>query len=286
MNCSMSDFPVLHHLLEFVQTHVHWVGNSIQPSHLLSPPSPPAFNLSQHQGLFQWVSSSHQVNKVGYLSVQFSRSVMSDSLWPHGHQAHQASLSITNSRFSISQRPFNLYEDSYMLVLSGVEFFVNVPKKTEKNDVFGIHLLFVCMKTKKAEHWGTNTFKLWCWTSLLRVPWIARSSNPSILKEINREYLFEELMLKLQYFGHLMQTADSLEKSLMLGKIEGKRKRGHQGQMAGWRFWSNGHEPGQTLGDGEGQGGLARCSPWGHKELDTTGRLNNNNNIICYIDTK
>ena len=95
------------------------------------------------------------------------------------------------------------------------------------------------------------------------------------------------LKLKFQYFGHLMRIANSLEKSLMLGKIEGKRRRGHQGEMAGWHFWCNGHEPGQTLGDGEGQGGLARCSPWGRKELDTTGRLNKNNNIIiCHIDTK
>ena len=127
------------------------------------------------------------------------------------------------------------------------------------------------MKTKKAEHGGTNTFKLRCWTSLLRVPWTARSSNPSILREINREYLFEELMLKLQYFGHLMQTADSLEKSLMLGKIEGKRRRGHQGEMAGWHHQCSECELGQTLGDGEGQGGLVCCSPWGHKELDMTG---------------
>ena len=69
---------------------------------------------------------------------------------------------------------------------------------------------------------------MWCWRRLLRVPWIAKRSNQSILKEINPEYLLEGLMLKLslQYFGHLMQTADSLEKTLMLGKIEGRRRRG------------------------------------------------------------
>ena len=82
------------------------------------------------------------------------------------------------------------------------------------------------------------------------------------------------LMRKLLSFDHLMRTTYALEKSLMLGKIEGKRRRGHQREMAGWHFWCNGHEPGQTLGDGEGQGGLARCSPWGRKELDTTERLN------------
>ena len=79
---------------------------------------------------------------------------------------------------------------------------------------------------KKAEHWRIGGFKLWCWRRLLRVPWTARS-NPSILKEINPEYSLERLMLKLklQYFGHLMWGTDSLVKTLMLGKIEGKRRR-------------------------------------------------------------
>ena len=80
---------------------------------------------------------------------------------------------------------------------------------------------------KKAERQRIDTFKLYCWKRLLRVPWTARSSNQSILKEINSEYSSERLMLnlKLQYFGHLMGRADSLEKTLMLGKIEGKKRR-------------------------------------------------------------
>ena len=83
---------------------------------------------------------------------------------------------------------------------------------------------------KKAEHRRIDAFELWCWRKLLRVPWTARRSNQSILKEINPEYLLEELMLKLklQYFGHLMRRADSFEKTLMLGKIEGGRRRGRQ----------------------------------------------------------
>ena len=81
---------------------------------------------------------------------------------------------------------------------------------------------------KKAEHQRTDAFKLWCWRRLLRVPWTARRSNQSILKEINPKYSVEGLMLKLQYFGHLMPTADSLEKTLMLTKIEGRRRRGQQ----------------------------------------------------------
>ena len=83
---------------------------------------------------------------------------------------------------------------------------------------------------KKAEHWRTDAFELWCWRRLLRVPWISRRSNQSILKEISHEYSLEGLMLKLkrQYFGHLMERSDSFEKALMLGKIEGRRWRGWQ----------------------------------------------------------
>ena len=83
---------------------------------------------------------------------------------------------------------------------------------------------------KKAEHWRSDAFELWCWGRLLRVPWTARRSNQSILKEINPEYSLEGLMmkLKLQYFGHMIRRADSLEKTLMLGKIEGGRRRGQQ----------------------------------------------------------
>ena len=79
---------------------------------------------------------------------------------------------------------------------------------------------------KKAEHWRTAAFELWCWRRLLRVPWTAWRSNQPILKKINPKYSLEGLMLKLQYFGHLMQSADSLEKILMPGKTEGKRRRG------------------------------------------------------------
>ena len=83
---------------------------------------------------------------------------------------------------------------------------------------------------RKAEHWRMDAFELWCWRRLLRVPWTARRSNQSILKEISPEYSLEGLMLKLrlQYFGHLMWRTDSFEKPLMLGKIEGGRRRGWQ----------------------------------------------------------
>ena len=119
----------------------------------------------------------------------------------------------------------------------------------------------------------------WCWRILLRVAWTARRSNQSILKEISPEYSLEGLMLKLklQYFGHLMRGADSFEKSLMLGKIEGRRRRGQEKMR-----WLDGITSSMDLNltklweiDGEGQEGLACCSPWVCKELDITERLNN-----------
>ena len=93
-----------------------------------------------------------------------------------------------------------------------------------------------------------------------------REIKESVLKEVNPEYSLEGLMPKLRYFGHLMERTDSLEKTLMLGKIEGKRRKGRQDEMVG----CNGHELEQALGDSEGQGSLVCCSPWGLKESDTT----------------
>ena len=130
---------------------------------------------------------------------------------------------------------------------------------------------------KKAEHLRIDAFELWCWRRLLRVPWTARRSNQSILKEISPEYSLEGLMLKLklQYFGYLMRRADSLEKTLMLGKIEGKRRKG-QHRMRWLDVITNSMDNGSgwTPWVGNGQGGLACCVSWGHKELDTTERLN------------
>ena len=92
------------------------------------------------------------------------------------------------------------------------------------------YICYISGAIKKAEHGRTDAFKLWCWRRLLRVPWTVRRSNQSIVKEINTEYLVERRMLKLklQYFGHLVRRADSLEKTLMLGKIEGLGRRGRQ----------------------------------------------------------
>ena len=121
---------------------------------------------------------------------------------------------------------------------------------------------------KKAERRRTDAFELWCWKRLLRVPWTARRSNQSILKEISLEYSLEGLMLKLrlQYFGHLMRRADSFEKTLMLGKIEGRRRRGRKRMK-----WLDGITDSMDVslslipGVGDGQGGLACCDSWGCK---------------------
>ena len=126
---------------------------------------------------------------------------------------------------------------------------------------------------KKAERLRIDAFELWCWRRLLRVPWTARRSNQSILKEISPEYSLEGLMLKLQYFGHLMWRTDSFEKTLTLGKIKGRRGR-DEGEMLEWHPWLNGQEFEQAMGVGDGQGSLACCSPWGRKEWDRTEWLN------------
>ena len=128
---------------------------------------------------------------------------------------------------------------------------------------------------KKAEHWRIDAFELWCWRRHLWVPWTARRSNQSILKEISPGCSLEGLMLKLklQYFGHLMWRADSLEKT-DAGRDWGQVEKGTtEDEMAGWDHRLDGQEFGWTLGVGDGQVGLAFCSSWSHKESDTTERL-------------
>ena len=129
---------------------------------------------------------------------------------------------------------------------------------------------------KEAEHRRIDDFELWCWRRLLRIPWTARKSNQSILKEISPEYSLEGLMLKLklQYFGHLMQRTDSLEKTLMLEKNEGRRKgddRGWDGWIASPTWWA---WVWASSGIWWWTESLACCSPWGRKEPNTTERLN------------
>ena len=128
---------------------------------------------------------------------------------------------------------------------------------------------------KKAERRRIDAFELWCWRRLLRVPWTARRSIQSILKEINPEYSLEGLMLKLkvQYFGHLMWKADSPDAGRDLSQEE---KGITEDEMVGQHHWFNGHEFEKAPGVGKGQGSLACCSPWGCKESHTTEQLNTN----------
>ena len=136
---------------------------------------------------------------------------------------------------------------------------------------------------KKAERRRIDAFELWCWRRLLTVPWPAKRSSQSILKEINPEFSLDGLMLRLkfQYFGYLMWRVDSLEKTLMLQGIRGRRRRRRQ-RMS----WLDGITDSMdvslewTPGVGDGQGGLGCCDSWGHKEWDMTERLNWTE---CYI---
>ena len=116
-------------------------------------------------------------------------------------------------------------------VLKSIDITLPTKVRIVKAMVFPV-VIYGCESwtLKKAEHQRIDAFELWCWTRLLKVPWTARRSNQSILREINPKHSLEGLMLKLklQYFGHLMRTDDSLEKSLMLGQIEGRRRRGCQ----------------------------------------------------------
>ena len=140
---------------------------------------------------------------------------------------------------SLSQdHPFCLYYNAFgRWPQHPILFFSQwFPSETEHEVAFSLQamvfpvVMYECESwtIKKVEHRRIDTFELWCWIRDLRVPWTARRSNQSILKEINPEYSLEGLMLKLLYFGHLMQRADSFEKTLMLGKTEGKRIRGQQ----------------------------------------------------------
>ena len=139
---------------------------------------------------------------------------------------------------------------------------------------------------KKAEHQRIDTFELWCWRRLLRVPWTARRSNQFILKEISPGCSLEGMMLKLklQYFGHYVKSW-LIGKDSGAGRIWGQEEKGMtEDETAGWLHQFDGHEFGWTLGVGDGHGGLACCSPWGCKRVRHDWAANNtsNNNTTSY----
>ena len=130
---------------------------------------------------------------------------------------------------------------------------------------------------KKTKHRNSDAFELWCWRRLLRVPWTARRSNQSILKEISPGYSLEALMLKLklQYFGPPHAKSWLIWKDSDAGRHWGQVEKGTtEDEMAGWHHWLDGRESEWTLGVGDGQGGLACCDSWGRKGSDTTEWLN------------
>ena len=130
---------------------------------------------------------------------------------------------------------------------------------------------------KKAEHWRIDAFEMWCWRRLLRVPWTARSSNQSTLKEISTEYSLERLMLNLKFLILWPPDAKNwlIWKDPDAGRDWGQEEKGPtEDEMVGWHHRLDGHEFGWTPGVGDGQGGLACCDSWGRKELDTTELLN------------
>ena len=180
MNHSMPGLPVHHQLLESTQTHVHWVGDAIQPSFLGSKITADG-------------DCSHEIKR----HLLLGRKVMTnlDNIFKSRDITLPTKVRLVKAMV-------------FSVVMDGCENWT----------------------MKKAEHRRNDAFELWCWRKLLRVPWTARRSNQSILKEISPGIYLEGMLLKLklQYFGHLMQRADSLEKTLMLGGIGGRRRRGRQ----------------------------------------------------------
>ena len=161
MDCSTTGFPVLHQHPELAQTHVHWVGDAIQPSHPLSSPSLPAFNLSQHQSLFQWVGCiflGSQITADGDCSHEIKRRLLL------GRKVMTNLDSILKSRDITLPTKLRLVKAMvFPVVMYGYESWT----------------------VKKAEHQRIDAFELWCWRRFLRVPWTVRRSNQSILKEIS-----------------------------------------------------------------------------------------------------
>ena len=156
---------------------------------------------------------------------------------------------------------------------------ITLPSKVHlvKAMVFPV-VMFGCdsCTIKKAEHRRIDAFELWSWRRLLRVPWTARGSNLSILKEISPRYSLEGMMLKLklQYFWPPHANSWLIGKDSDVGRDWGQEEKGTtEDEMAGWHHWLDEHESGWTLRVGAGQGGLACCNSWSRKESDTTERL-------------
>ena len=158
-------------------------------------------------------------------------------------------------------------------------YFADKVPSSQSYGVFSSHVQCENWTIKKAEH-QIDAFQLWYWRRF-RVPWTARGSSQSTLKEISPEYSLKGLMLKLklQYFGHLMQRTDSLGKSWRWERLKDTT----ENEMVGWHHRLNGQEFEQAPGVGDGQGRLACCSLWGCQELDVTERLSWTLCVLSYL---
>ena len=156
---------------------------------------------------------------------------------------------------------------------------ITLPTKVRLVKAMVFPVTYACKSwtIKNAEPQWTDAFELWCWRRFLKVPWTAKRSNQSILKEISPEYSLEGLMLEAE--TPILWPPDVRDwliwKATDAGKDWRQEEKGTtEDEMVGWGYWLDGHGFGWTLGVGDGQGGLVSCSPWGHKELDTTERQN------------
>ena len=236
MDCSMPGLPVHHQLPEFTQTHVHQVGDAI---------------------------TSWQIDGETMETVTDSL-FMGSKITADGECSHEIKRHLFLGRKIMT----NL--DS---ILKSRDITLRTKVRLVKAMVFPV-VMYGCESwtLKKTERQRIDAFELWCWRRLLRVPWTARRSNQSILKQISPEYSLEGLMLKLklQYFGCLMRRTVSLEKTLMLRKIEGRRRGWQRMRWLDGIIDSMGMSLSKLWEENEGQGSLACCSPWGRKESDTT----------------
>ena len=209
MNRSMPGLPVHHKLPEFAQTHAHWVGDAIQPSHPLSSPSPLSLYFMANR---RWNGGSN--NRFPLLGLQNHWTVTS-AMKSEVDWLLLGSRVMTHLDSVLKSRNITLQTNIYIV----------------KAMVFPV-VTYGCESwtIKKAKRQKIDVFELCCLRRLLKVSWTSRGSNLSVLQEINPEYSLEGLilMLRLQYFNHLMRPDYSSEKSLLLGKIEGRRRRGCQ----------------------------------------------------------
>ena len=245
---------------------------------------------------FPWVNQNH----LSSARLSQNRQTQTPQSVPTGptHRLHRREANVSKAQGQNhwewwlqpwNQRTFASWQESYDKSRQCVETrdITLPPKVCIVKAVFFPVVTYSCetWTLKKAECRRIDVLELWCWRRLLIVPWTARRSNQSVLREVNPEYSLEGLMLKLklQYFGHLMWTADPLEKSLMLGRIEGRWRRGNQRMRCLDGITDTMDiNLGTLWGDGEGQEGMVCCSPWGRKGQTWLGDRKQQQQPPCY----